>query len=317
MGLTEMKKGVNRVCLAVVIFILLLTSLQSGVTFLSEGVGKLIFANDDGVEMAESLLLTVSYVVCYLVTILIFRAAYRSFYIPMSVEGHMNVHHIPLVFSALGVCILASHFVNYFRFWDGGDMEVYHGESIVLLMLSTVLVPAFCEELFFRGLIMTNLMPFGRNFAIISSAVIFGLVHGNHDQILFATISGLALGWLYAETGNLWCGVIVHMLNNFISVVEMILWSNLKTGTAIKLAGVIEVFILVIAVISLVYSIGFVTREKKRQASSGLFAHTSKKLLDGGNRFTFKEYVKGFFSPAMIIFLCYVLLSEILYVFLY
>ncbi len=317
MNSAEVKTRVNRVSLAVLIFILLLSSLQSGVSFIGEGLRMFFGVDNFAIQLTEELLFVASYILCYFGATIIFRVAYRPFYIPMRTEARLNTHHIPMIFSALGLCILASHLVSYFNFWGGGDMEVYHGESIVLLMLSTVLMPAFCEELFFRGLIMTNLMPLGRNFAIISSAVIFGIIHGNHDQILFATISGLALGWLYAETGNLWCGVIVHMLNNFVSVVEMILWSSLKTGTAIKLAGIIESFVLIIGFVSCVYLIQMKKKEKKQELSRGLFGHSSKKLLDGGNRFTFKEYIKGFFSPAMIVILCYVLLSELLYVFLF
>ena len=144
--------------------------------------------------------------------------------------------------------------------------------------------------------------------------MIFGLVHGNHDQIFFATVAGIAFGFIYAETGSIWCGVVAHMLNNFIAIAESVLWGTLKTGTAIKLNVVIESLIMICGVVSVIYLLNIRKKEKREESSRGCFETVSEKLLDGGVRYSVADYVKGFFSPAMIAFLLYVAANEVAYV---
>ncbi len=310
------RKRINRVCFAIFIFIGILTGLQFVSVSLEIAREYLYKDGNELFEMIAGLFDIVSNIVAYLVATLIFKKVYAKDYVPMGAAPRIGAHPISMIFASLSVCFAASHFWSYISSGNG-YFEIYHGESIVLLMLSTVLVPAFCEELFFRGLIMTNLMPLGRNFAIIASGIIFGLVHGNHDQIFFATVAGIAFGFIYAETGTIWCGVIAHMLNNLIAVVETVLWGTLKTGTAIKINVVIESFVMLCGVISIIYLVKVRKKEKREEIVSGCFVTVSEKLLDGGRRYAISEYMKGFFSPAMIAFLCYVALSEVAYVYLF
>ena len=78
--------------------------------------------------------------------------------------------------------------------------------------------PALIEEFLFRGVIMGSLLRFGKPFAIFTSALVFGLVHGNLVQIPFAFMVGLVIGAMVVETNSIWTGVIIHFINNFISL---------------------------------------------------------------------------------------------------
>ena len=62
--------------------------------------------------------------------------------------------------------------------------------------------------------------------AIIASALIFGVVHGNPAQIPFAFLLGVMFGWLYYRTRSLLPGIIGHVLNNSIAAVNMILYGD-------------------------------------------------------------------------------------------
>lgn len=300
------KKSINRVCFAIFIFIGILTALQFVSIILS------FFEND----LITGIFGAISNAAAYFITALIFKKAYAKDYVPMRTAPRVGSHPVPMILAALAICFAASRLWSYFVSGEG-TAQIFHEENIVIFMLSTALVPAFCEELFFRGVIMTNLMPLGRNFAIIASGIIFGLVHGNHDQIFFATFAGIAFGFIYAETGTIWCGVLAHLLNNFIAVVETVLWGTLKTGTAVKINLIIESFIMLCGVISIIYLIKIRKKEKREELAAGCFGTVSEKLLDGGKRYTVSQYVKGFFSPAMIAFLIYVAINEVTYVFLF
>ena len=313
MGIADIKRAINRVCLAIFIFIGVAGFFQVVFEGIFDVLNELYFHNE---EVADNLFMGFSYVTAYLISICVYKAVFKKSYRRASFEINMGSHPGAMISASLGLCFMASHLSRFFG-GGAGYTQVYHDESIVLMLFTTVLVPAFCEELFFRGLIMTNLLHLGRNFAIIASGVIFGLVHGNHDQILFASIAGIIFGWLYAETGSIWCGIIVHMFNNLIAVAETVLAGTLKYATAIKVCAIIELTVLICGVISLIYLIPRIRRENNNEFKNGGFGFTPPRLLDGGIHYSISEYLRGFFSPAMIAFLVYVVISEVTYVSIY
>lgn len=71
------------------------------------------------------------------------------------------------------------------------------------------------EELLFRGLVLRTLMPWGKGFAVMMSAFLFGIFHGNLVQIPFAFVMGLVLGYVAAEHNILWA-MVLHMINNLV-----------------------------------------------------------------------------------------------------
>ncbi len=90
--------------------------------------------------------------------------------------------------------------------------------GVTLAFISTALVPAFVEEFGMRGVCLGSLRRYGDGFAIIVSSVLFGLIHGNFTQIFFAAIIGLAVGYATVKSGSMWPAIIIHFVNNFISV---------------------------------------------------------------------------------------------------
>lgn len=84
-----------------------------------------------------------------------------------------------------------------------------------------VLVP-IAEEMVFRGAILRTLLTLcGHRWrwgAILLSALLFGLAHGNMAQLLNATLLGCLLGWLYYRSGSIAPGIVFHMVNNSVAV---------------------------------------------------------------------------------------------------
>lgn len=80
-------------------------------------------------------------------------------------------------------------------------------------------LPGFCEEFLHRGLLMRKVGD-NRNykFAIIISAVCFGLMHLNIEQFFYATILGIIIGFVGAVSDSIFPCMILHFCNNFISV---------------------------------------------------------------------------------------------------
>lgn len=75
------------------------------------------------------------------------------------------------------------------------------------------------EEVLFRGAITTVLLKkYSPAKAIILSALIFGIFHINPVQIFVATLIGLFLGWVFYKTASLVPCILIHMVNNALSV---------------------------------------------------------------------------------------------------
>jgi CAAX protease family protein len=87
-----------------------------------------------------------------------------------------------------------------------------------------VIVAPFCEEIFFRGFLFMGLqrgLPLG--WAVLVSALLFAIAHGDPASAPVLFIIGLALAFLRWRTRSIWPGIMLHMLNNGIGAFTIIL----------------------------------------------------------------------------------------------
>jgi sodium transport system permease protein len=76
-------------------------------------------------------------------------------------------------------------------------------------------LPAICEELAFRGFVLSGLRKLGsKRWAIGISAVFFGVAHGVIQQSISATALGLVIGYVAVQTGSLIPCMLFHMTYN-------------------------------------------------------------------------------------------------------
>lgn len=128
----------------------------------------------------------------------------------------------------LSFCMLANYLTNYWlelvelfgvqRYEPEYMNDPGIGAAIGNLAIYAV-IPGILEELVFRGWILGALRPFGERRALLLSALLFGLLHGNLTQIPFAFLLGLLFGFLCIKTGSLWPSMLLHVINNGLSVV--------------------------------------------------------------------------------------------------
>ncbi len=159
---------------------------------------------------------------------------YRDLSVPFG-KPYENSHALLLVCAGLGICFVGSLATNYFAaFAKSAGFDFYSYEQalepevlpegvigVIVMVLRSALVPAIVEECVFRGVILQSLRRFGDWFAIVSSAVLFGLMHANMTQVPFAIIAGIALGYVAVVSGSLRTSMAVHFLNNAVSVVTV------------------------------------------------------------------------------------------------
>jgi membrane protease YdiL (CAAX protease family) len=83
------------------------------------------------------------------------------------------------------------------------------------LLFLTVCAPVM-EELLFRRMLIDRMRPYGERLAVVTSAAMFGLFHGNISQFFYAFLLGLVFGYVYLRTGKLRYTAALHMFINFI-----------------------------------------------------------------------------------------------------
>lgn len=81
--------------------------------------------------------------------------------------------------------------------------------------VSVCLLPAACEEIFFRGFVLSGLREgTGKRRALAVSSLLFGIIHADPARIPLTAAVGFALGWAALETGSLVLPMLMHALYN-------------------------------------------------------------------------------------------------------
>lgn len=95
--------------------------------------------------------------------------------------------------------------------------------AVPLALLLGVL-PAVCEEIVYRGFVLSGLAQAwtswrGRIAAVVATAAFFALSHVIPEKLPNTFAVGLVLGWLALRTGSLLPGIVAHALHNAAAVV--------------------------------------------------------------------------------------------------
>lgn len=123
-----------------------------------------------------------------------------------------------LIVQFIGV-ILQQFFPEALEAQQSDLTAIWDGAPMWLLILSSALMPAICEEWAFRGFLLGSLKKkYSKIVAIIASGLIFGLFHLSPLQILLVGIYGVVMGFVAYETGSIFATMLMHFLNNLTAV---------------------------------------------------------------------------------------------------
>ena len=92
--------------------------------------------------------------------------------------------------------------------------------DVTLCVIVTVIIAPVCEELVFRGALLTGLTKkFGVIPSVILSGLAFSLMHMNPEQTVYQFFMGCACAYLAICSGSVLCPMIVHACNNLIAII--------------------------------------------------------------------------------------------------
>lgn len=169
------------------------------------------------------------------------------------------------------------------------------GGLFVSFALIAVL-PGLCEEVTHRGMLLKSFSAkLGVYRALWFSSILFGFMHLNIVQVFYAAILGYIIGLAVVATRSLWVGIIMHFMNNFLSVYFSIarnygwpggdlLYNMLNIGggfgVIIFFAGVVACYFGIMAIIGMFAKENF-NRNKRLHIAQ--VVHNNPKVLLGEN----------------------------------
>ena len=175
-----------------------------------------------GIAFNEAVFLALPALVYVLATGLDFRKV-----LPFSVPSLMDVL-IVLLLTALAIAPIELWIHYQEKFWPlPQEVETFYKKLLVketwwhevMKVLVLAVLPALCEELFFRGLLQSLLLTsFSPWKAVLLTALFFAVAHANPWYFSYYFFLGLFLGWCRQWRNNLSLCVLAHLANNVYSL---------------------------------------------------------------------------------------------------
>ena len=242
-------------------FAIMLSILGCVLLMISQVVLSFLFApvfNADIDRTTEIIFEMIIYVSSFVVAFGFIGCLFKTFFknnSPYVAKRYLPQNPVLYIIGTIGICylcnlIVQTLFQNFVKDYSvDPNIAIDTPLSIILYYVYIALLPAIFEELAFRHVILTNLLPYGKWGAIICSSLLFGIVHIDPPRIIFATVFGIMLAICREHTGSLIVPMIIHFINNAISVTVSIAGQT-TVGTVIfgnliysfMIVGIVAVF---------------------------------------------------------------------------
>lgn len=145
---------------------------------------------------------------------------------------------ILITLAAIPIAYTLNFFVNYIlikldlfqvQSMDFGDTS--GAVNFIVISFLIALTPGFCEEFFFRGMMLSSYeQKMSPTKAMIFTGILFGLFHFNLQNLMLPAFLGVILAWLTYTTNSIFSSIIAHGLFNFIGGIFM-MWGQTSNST--------------------------------------------------------------------------------------
>ena len=96
----------------------------------------------------------------------------------------------------------------------GGETSNLMSGGIIWSLFLIALIPAFCEEILFRGFIQRGMERLGIGWSVFLSGLLFGLFHFDFQRFAAQALIGFISAYAVYRTGSIFNGMILHFMNN-------------------------------------------------------------------------------------------------------
>lgn len=181
----------------------------------------------------------------------------------------------PIILLLNGIFLtILSNFIELNNF----SMDILLTEKgIIRYLIFLCVVPAICEEIFFRGALINSYEVYGSRFAIVMSSLVFALFHFDIQNFIAPFLLGILFGNILELTGSLFSVILGHFVNNLLGIVAAkylndSIFTYLKKTNIAQDIGSLQLYIILVLILVSVVSAFLLrkffikmNREKKRR----------------------------------------------------
>lgn len=277
-------KYIGRVAGMCIIFYVIIQNLLS--LFLLSGTLRQAYYSDPDFQSVVSVIFSVSSILIpfgiggYFIGK---RTKTDIFNLTKPVTDGLMMTALPLGFF---VCLVGNYITSWFvEIMDNFGVHLTSPETEtpsgfggrLLYVLSIAVIPPLVEEFAIRGVVMQPLRRYGDKFAILASAIVFAVLHGNLVQAPFALIAGIGIGYAVCITNSVWTGIIIHAMNNLYSVIIEFMIEDITNEALLDTIYIIMTIVLYI--FSIAGSVLFIVLKKNRKLMPSFTLLREKKKM--------------------------------------
>lgn len=229
----------------VLVFAVLILTVIAGLVASSDVFSSLTYKN---AGIGKMLLMAVIYIVPSVVYIISSPSRMRLYNI-----RRFPASMLPITLVTLGLVtsltFLQTYYITY-TFSYNVSVATAPGNMLFAILTGAVM-PALCEELFVRGIVQYEMSKYaGGITGIVAGALVFAIIHLDVQYFTVYLVSGIVLGALTHITHSVFPAMLVHFLNNTLSI----LFADKLSYIAIRrISGTL--FMIILAALSFVFLI--------------------------------------------------------------
>ena len=186
--------------------------------------------------------------------------------------------------------------------------------ATVRLVLAYGLLPAFCEELVFRGILCTEHEKHGILYASTVSALFFAFLHFDLTALPVYLFAGMLLSLVMYVTRSAVAAMIVHLCYNLFGIFVQAGLSGYCRSTGS--IGLLVILLIALLLLSGAFLCGEVARVLRRRATADLLDNPHDISTPGLNKLPARQWpralVAAFASPAGVVALALWILGVVL-----
>lgn len=189
--------------------------------------------------------------------------------------------------------------------------EYIEGYSMLTCVVAFAAMPAVFEEVLCRGVIMSNYKTTSPVIMYVISALFFGFIHMNFQQMSYAIVAGIILAFMVHQTNSIFASVLSHFVINGTQVVvaKLAQASGIIDSEAATNAELGWDIILYYCVVAAIFGIILWKVIKKFKAYN---VDNAAKYMNN-EAGTNKKFVDGYFISSVVLFLLIIVCMEFAY----
>ena len=207
----------------------------------------------------------------------------------LTIDGTRTLTFLPTVAPVVAVVMALSLLTSFIMGLALGVSNVKTpeelGGSVGVALLLHALVPAVLEELLFRYVPLRLIARHSPRCAVIVSSLFFALVHADFFVIPYALFAGVAFMVLDIALDSIYPSIIIHLINNALSVVFVFYGDSATVSGAVYLA---------VAVLTLVSALFIFLKRKD-------YAALIKRAFDKGEGYKLSNEVLLVLIPCLVL----------------